>query len=80
MAIRPRTSRTLHVPEVQKVDEYPVFGQLLSLATVHVDHAHVALAISCRHAHESAVMSQGQVGPADKTPRNSLRQSWRGPY
>mgnify|MGYP001025003900 CR=1 FL=1 len=45
---------TLHVPEVQKVDEYPVLGELVPVAAVHINHAHITRGFTCRHAHKPA--------------------------
>lgn len=45
---------TLHFPKMQQVDENPAFGQLVTVAPVHIDHPHIARPIWRRHPHETA--------------------------
>ena len=60
---------------MQKVDEDPVFGQLVAVTPIHIDDPHIAWPVACRHAHESAGGRQRQVRPAEKAAKGSFRDA-----
>ena len=44
----------LLMPEMQQVDENPVFSQFVAIASVDVDHSHIHGFIEGGHAHKAA--------------------------
>src|SRR6056297_3566406 len=56
----------LRFPEMQKVDEHPVLGQLVAIAAVDIDHPEFACFAGCRHPHEAAGGPGGEAWPAEK--------------